>query len=99
MIDSHIIEEVKQRLIKTYNPLALYIFGSYAWGNPDLVVIDDYNKTRHQVLVDGHKALIGLYLSKDILVYNKKEWDTFSQDETRFCYKVKHEGKLIYGKS
>ena len=106
MIDTTIIEEVKKRLIQAYNPLVIYIFGSYAWGCPDkesdldlLIVVDKYKKDRHQTLVDGHKALIGLYVPKDILVYSKEEWDRFSQDETKFCYKIKHEGKLIYGKA
>ncbi len=106
MISQNVIDEVKHRLVKTYNPLAIYLFGSYAWGCPDqdsdldlLIVIDKYNKNRHQVLVDGHRALIGLYVSKDILVYSKEEWEKFSKDKTKFCYKIKHEGKLIYGKA
>jgi predicted nucleotidyltransferase len=35
MISPDVIEEVKNRLIKAYNPLEIYIFGSYAWGHPD----------------------------------------------------------------
>lgn len=104
MISQNVIDEVKNRLVQTYKPLAIYLFGSYAWGCPDeesdldlLVVIDKYDKNRYQILADGHRALIGLYVSKDILVYSKEEWENFSKDQRKFCYKIKHEGKLIYG--
>ena len=39
------MEEVKKRLINVYDPIAIYIFGSYAWGTPtedsdlDLLVV------------------------------------------------------------
>jgi DNA polymerase sigma len=49
MINKRILEEVKEKLIKTYNPLEIYLFGSYAWGCPDedsdldlLIIIDHY---------------------------------------------------------
>ena len=35
MTKPEIIETVKERLIKTYNPKTIYLFGSYAWGTPD----------------------------------------------------------------
>jgi predicted nucleotidyltransferase len=98
------IDEAKQRLIKMYQPLEIYIFGSYAWGTPDeesdldlAVVVDSYNEDeKHALLVEGHKALFGLRLSKDILLYSKEEFDFFSEDITRLTYKIKHEGKKIY---
>ena len=36
MISKEVIKEVKNRLVKTYDPIAIYIFGSYAWGTPTL---------------------------------------------------------------
>ncbi len=35
MVRSEIIEIVKDRIIKTYNPREVYLFGSFAWGHPD----------------------------------------------------------------
>lgn len=103
MIEDKVIEEVKKRLVKTYNPLEIYIFGSYAWGCPDeesdldlLIVIEKYNKDRHSTLVDGHRALFNVGIPKDILVYSKDEFDQFSNDVTRLCYKIKHKGRKIY---
>jgi len=34
MISQETIEEVKNRLVKTYDPISIYLFGSYAWGHP-----------------------------------------------------------------
>lgn len=103
MLNQHIVEEVKKRLIYIYKPLEIYLFGSYAWGTPDkesdlglVIVIKKYSKNRHQMLVDGHAGLADIDISKDILVYSKEEFESFSSDVTRFCYKVKRDGKKIY---
>lgn len=105
MIDKNTIEEVKQRLVATYNPVAIYIFGSYAWGNPApdsdldlLVVVEQFKKDKYHDLVEGHRALSNMPISKDLLLYTKQEFDTFSLDATRLCYKIKHDGELIYAK-
>ncbi len=34
MTNPELIEIVKSRLIGTYNPKVIYLFGSFAWGNP-----------------------------------------------------------------
>ena len=106
MFNNDIIEEVKKILIQTYKPIEIYLFGSYAWGHPDsdsdldiLVIIDKYSKDRHQTLVEGHKALVDVDINKDILVYSKEEFDKFSKDKTRLCYKIKNKGKRIYAKA
>lgn len=103
MIDQHILREVKKRLIDLYSPIEIYLFGSYAWGTPNnesdldlAVIIENYYKDRHQIMVDGHAALVDIDIPKDILVYSKEEFDLFSNDITRFCYKIKHDGKKIY---
>lgn len=106
MINRNLIEEVTQKLVPVYDPLVIYVFGSYAWGTPDdesdldlLVVVEKYKKSRHETLVDGHRALSNLMVPKDILVFTKEEFDRYSADITRLCYKVKHKGKIIYAKA
>ena len=106
MIDAKTIEEVKNRLITLYNPDEIYLFGSYAWGKPDedsdldlLVVVDCYKADWYRDIVEGHKALIGLCIPKDILLYEKAFFDSASKDKTTFCYKIKQKGKKIYAKA
>lgn len=106
MIDQATIEEVKNRLVKTYDPIAIYLFGSYAWGKPDensdldlLVVIDDFKKSWYEDIVEGHKALGRLKVSKDLLLYTKKQFDEVSKDNTSFGYEIVKRGKKIYAKA
>lgn len=101
-----IVSEARDTLVETYSPLAIYIFGSYAWGNPDedsdldlLVIVEDVGKNRHQALVKGHLALAKLGIPKDLLLLSKKEFDEDSQDITTIHYKIKRKGKQIYAKA
>ena len=106
MIDERMIDSVKAKLIETYNPYAIYLFGSYAWGTPSedsdldvLIIVDKLTSVRHKMLVEGHTALFDLDLSKDLLLYSKTEFEELSEDEMALCYKVKHEGLQIYAKA
>jgi predicted nucleotidyltransferase len=106
MISDEQIEQVKNRLIKAYDPLAIYIFGSYAWGNPTedsdldiLVVVDDYKVDRLHDMAEGHKSLIGMGIFKDIVLYNKQQFEKSSADQLSLCYKICKAGKKIYAKA
>ena len=103
MISKEKIEEVKKRLVEVYNPLAIYIFGSYAWGNPTedsdldlLVVVDSSDEKSYKRPVKGHHVLFGLEISKDIIVYTRDEFEKSSNDITTLCYKIKNEGEKVY---
>ena len=103
MIDPKIIEEAKNRLVKVYDPLAIYLFGSYAWGTPDedsdldfLVVVEESGEIKYKRSVSGHHALFGLMIPKDIIVYTRDEFGDRANDKGTLCYKIKKEGKRIY---
>lgn len=106
MITQETIEEVKKRLVKVYNPLEIYLFGSYAWGNPNedsdldvLVVIDESTERRSKRAISGSMALFGLGIAKDIVVYTKKEFQECSQKQLSLSFKVKTEGRKIYARA
>ena len=106
MINKEIIKEVKKRLVKTYNPIAIYLFGSYAWGTPTedsdldlLIVIDKSNEKSYKRTIPGHDVLFGMGISKDIIVYTKEEFDRISNDVTTLGYKIKKDGELIYARA
>lgn len=98
-----LFDSIRTRLDTAYNPLSLYIFGSYAWGTPTVdsdidlvVVVDSSDKKPYKRAIEGIRALRGLGIAKDILVYTKDEFKTISDDVSSLLYKVKHEGiKLI----
>lgn len=107
MITSNQIEEVKQRLVKLYNPLEIYIFGSYAWGHPDeesdldvLIVVDECSPEKKiRAIVEGHRALIDLPLGKELMLLSKNEFDSKIKDKSTFIYKIKKQGRQIYAKA
>ena len=100
MISGKLIEEVKNRLVDAYNPLEIYLFGSYAWGLPDdssdldlLVVVDHSTEKTFKRPIPGIRSLVGLKIPKDILVYTKKEFDGMSGDISTLCIKLKTRAK------
>lgn len=106
MIQKEVLNEVTQRLVKTYHPLEIYLFGSYAWGHPTqesdldlLVVIDKSLEKSYKRAMVGHQALHGMMLSKDILVLTKDEFNQLSSDITTLVHRIKKEGKKIYARA
>ena len=78
MKNKAIIEEVKKRLIEAYNPVAIYLFGSYAWGSPTeesdldlLIVVDESDEKSYKRPIVGYRALRGLDISKDLIIKTK----------------------------
>ncbi|MCL0062231.1 nucleotidyltransferase domain-containing protein [Thermodesulfovibrionales bacterium] len=103
MTNSELIETVKGRLIRTYNPQAIYLFGSYAWGNPDeqsdldlLVVVEKSDEKPYKRPVKGIAALRGLMVANDILVFTIEEFNQLTDDISTLCYKIKQEGVKLY---
>lgn len=106
MISKEVLDEVKKRLIVTYNPVAIYLFGSYAWGNPTedsdldlLIVVDQSEEKSYKRPIAGYKALRGLNISKDIIIYTKKEFDSKISDVSTLGYKIKKDGKVFYARA
>lgn len=103
------MEEIKKRLIKTYNPVEMYIFGSYARGTADeesdldlLIIVDQIDpKERYKAMSEGHRALFDLEdnTGHDILVLSKEEFDVASEDKSRVFYSIKRKGKKIYARA
>ena len=100
-----LFETIKTRLNKAYNnPLSLYVFGSYAWGTPTIdsdldlvVVVENSDKKPYKRAIEGIRALRGLGIAKDILVYTQEEFKVLSEDVSSLLYKVEKEGiRLIW---
>lgn len=105
MIPKDIIKKAVKRLVNTYHPLCIYLFGSYAWGTLSddsdldlLVVVNHTDLDAYQRPVAGHHALWGLGISKDLIVYTKKEFEHEAKKSTSLCYKIGKAGIKIYAK-
>lgn len=103
MISQQTIEQVKEKLIKEFNPIEIYLFGSYAWGTPTeesdldlLLVVDSTDEDRHKMIVRGYHILANIRCPKDIVIHTKDEFDQWSQEVPRLTYKIKNKGQRVY---
>lgn len=106
MINEKTIEEVTNRLVNTYLPLEIYLFGSYAWGQPtedsdlDLfIIVDDSQEKKYKRSIPGYNALIGLEVPNEIIVYTKKEFEKNASDVATLAHKIKVDGRRLYAKA
>lgn len=96
---------VLDRLVEAYHPLSIYLYGSYAWGNPNeqsdldmLIVVDTSDEPSYRRPVKGYHALFGLNVDTEIVVKTKSEFETSVSDVTSLTHKIKKDGKLLYAK-
>ncbi|MFH1644063.1 MAG: nucleotidyltransferase domain-containing protein [bacterium] len=106
MISNKIVEEITSKLVDAYKPIAIYLFGSYAWGKPDkesdldlLVVVERSDLKPQERSEIGADALWDLKIPKDLLVYTKDEFTQRVKDFSTLCHKVKKDGKVLYAKA
>ena len=103
MISQDVIQEAADRLVKAYNPLAIYVYGAYASGTPSedddlnlLVIIEVSNDKVYKRGEKAFDALLSLGIPKHVAVFTKQEFDKLMQDKTSLCYEVGTKGKLLY---
>ena len=106
MISEETINNVVERLIQAYDPLEIYLFGSYAWGSPTensdldlLIVVDSADDKFHRRSFPASDALKDFLIAKDVLVYTKDEFLKFSEDASKFSFKIKNDGRKLYAKA
>lgn len=107
MVTKEVLEDIRDRLVKAYDPIAIYLFGSYAWGTPNeesdldlLIVVDKSNEKSFERPITGYRALRGLELiSKDLIVQTKAEFEQRSGKITTLEYKIKKDGELLYARA
>lgn len=101
-LDQRTIEDIKQRLIKTYNPREIYVLEPAREDTVDigiLVVVDGKNIEHYDLMTAGHRALVSVKVAKSILVYTQEEFDEYSQDPSTFSYSIKNYGKCVYART
>ena len=106
MINQEIIDEMTRRLVATYDPVVIYLFGSHARGyasddsDVDLaVVVDEINEPRHKFVTKGLRALFDIGVGKDLVLYAQEDFDTLKKENTTFAYQIVKNGKIIYAKA
>jgi predicted nucleotidyltransferase len=98
-----VLTELVRRLVDVYHPLRIYLFGSTARGDagPDsdydvLLLVPDDAPPEQKDCDLAYRALRGLRIAKDILVWTRTEFDRRLHLKASLPSTVLREGKLLY---
>ena len=98
-------KDVIRRLVDEFNPEAIYLFGSHAWGKPNsgsdmdlLVIVSRSRQKPIQRAVRAQRSLRGVKAPVDVLVKTRKEFERYSSVKASLEAQITREGKLLYGR-
>jgi predicted nucleotidyltransferase len=97
------LTEIIGRLRDALSPVAIYLFGSYAYGTPNrhsdidlLVIVEDSPLSPYKRDALAYQAIGSIGVSKDVQVYTRAEFEERSALPVSFERTVKKKGKVIY---
>jgi len=99
-----VLEEIVQCILATGSPQKIVLFGSRARGEAgpdsdyDLLLIEPSNLPRYKRAVRYRRALRGICLAKDIVVWTPEEAAEWRDVPNAFITTAIHEGVLLYEK-
>jgi predicted nucleotidyltransferase len=102
--DESFWQELVRRIRTTMEPEKIILFGSKAHGDAgpssdiDLFIIAQSNLPRHKRSVPFYRALLGLGVAKDIIVYTPEEVEDWKTASCSLVATVLREGKVLYAK-
>ena len=103
-VSQDLLDEATRRLVAEFQPEQVWLFGSYAWGQPDegsdldlLVVVPQSDETPVRRAQRAHRCLSGLNVAMDILVKTRAEVERFRHVRASLENLVFNRGRLIYG--
>ncbi len=103
-VNKDVINAITKRIVEAVSPEKIILFGSYAYGNPtkssdlDILVIMKSKLPRYKRAVPIYKALAGVLIPKDIIVYTPQEVEEWSEVPQAFVTTAVSKGKSIYEK-
>jgi len=99
------LSEITARLVAEFDPEAVYLFGSYVWGEPDedsdvdvLVVLENSPVSPPKRAARAYNALWGIRTPVDVLVRTQAELDRFRGAPSSFTASILQNGRKLYGK-
>jgi uncharacterized protein len=104
LISQSKIEEATARLVKAYQPEAIYLFGSYAWGEPNedsdldfMVILQSDIEESLDLYRKSSRSMWGFEFPTDVLLKNKLRFEKRAEHPSTLEHKIKNEGIIIYG--
>ena len=97
------IDTAVERLVAEFKPEQIWLFGSYAWGEPtaesDLdfaVVVPENDESHLRRAQQAHGCLGDLVMAKDVIVKTRAEFDRFRDVPASLTFRITREGTLLY---
>ena len=104
-VDEELLKEVVRRIVSAVDPEKIILFGSHAYGKAKkgsdldlLVIVKESSLPRYKRSVPIYKALAGILVPKDVVVYTEKEIEEWSNVPLAFITTITRKGKVIYEK-
>ncbi len=99
------LDNIIKEINKTSKITAAYLFGSYAYGNPNedsdldiCIVTDDKDKRKIELMKNFRKAIAGIQsFPVDLLVYYNDEFRERSQVDCTMEHEILSKGVKLYG--
>ena len=102
-VDDALLQELTDRLVDTFQPDQVILFGSYAWGNPDegsdvdlYVIVPESSERPLQRARRALACLSGLRVAKDVLVRTRAEAEKFRHVYASLESQVFEKGRVLY---
>lgn len=99
-----VVAEMVRRLVETFRPERIYLFGSHARGEETpgsdfdlLLVVRESSLPRYRRDQAAFRALNGVGAAKDVLVLTREEFDRKRTVVCSLPATVEREGVLLYG--
>jgi predicted nucleotidyltransferase len=103
-IPQGLLEKAVERLKNEFQPEAIYLFGSHAWGTPTddsdldlMVIVRDSGEKAIRRMQRAHRCLSGLGFSKDVLVPTRAQVNRYKHLRASLFHQVLAKGRKLYG--
>lgn len=103
-VDESLFKEIVQRILSAVQPEKIILFGSFAHGKPtdesdlDILVVMNSKLPRYKRSIPIYKALAGILIPKDVVVYVPEEIEEWENVPQAFITTAIKKGKVIYEK-
>jgi predicted nucleotidyltransferase len=102
-LDESLLNEMTTRLVQTFQPDQVILFGSHAWGTPDegsdidlYVIVPESSERPVQRARRALACLAGLRVAKDVLVRTRAEAEKYRQVYASLECQVFEKGRVLY---
>ncbi|PIP41208.1 MAG: DNA polymerase III subunit beta [Desulfobacterales bacterium CG23_combo_of_CG06-09_8_20_14_all_51_8] len=103
-LNDRVLTQITQRLVEEFAPEQIFLFGSHAWGHPDLdsdldllVIVTNSDLSPPKRASRAYRILRDIPYPLDIMVKTRQEVNKFANVPAALEHQILQRGKQIYG--